>query len=248
MGQRNIKVVLAYDGTDFVGWQRQPNGRSVQGVVEDALARMHKHPVHVHAAGRTDSGVHAVGQCINFITDIDSLPVEKFALALNSFLPRDVKALQAEEVPPDFHARYSAVRREYRYYVFSSPSPYPHLRRYSLWVNRLPDVRLLNAYASCIVGEHDFSSFCSPSDPSPSKVRLIHTASWFPEGARLVFRIVGNAFLWRMVRALVGTMLDLEKQKADPEMMWKILEARDRSAASDSAPAWGLFLHEVQYE
>lgn len=244
---RNIKLVLAYDGTDFDGWQRQPRGRTVQDAVEKALTKMHKHPVHIHAAGRTDAGVHATGQCINFITDIDSIPLEKIAVACNSFLPRDVRAVCAEEVDSDFHARYSAVAREYRFYVFPSSVPYPHMRRFSLWIPWTPSLSLLNAYASCIIGEHDFTSFAAPSDQSPSRVRRIFSSSWYAEGNQLVFKIIGSSFLWKMVRCLVGTMLELARKNAPIEMMREILLARDRKLAADTAQPQGLFLHRVYY-
>ncbi|MEM5948781.1 tRNA pseudouridine(38-40) synthase TruA [Spirochaetia bacterium 38H-sp] len=244
---RNIKLVLAYDGTDFDGWQRQPMGRTVQEVVEKALAKMHKHPVHIHAAGRTDAGVHATGQCINFITDIDSIPVEKIAVACNSFLPRDVRAVSADCVDENFHARYSATAREYRFYVFPSSVPYPHMRRFSLWIPWVPSLDLLNAYAMRIIGENDFTSFAAPSDQSPSRIRHIFSSFWYTEGSLLVYKIIGSSFLWKMVRCLVGTMLELAKKQAHPDMMKEILLARDRSLAADTAPPQGLFLHRVYY-
>ena len=248
MTDRNIRLVLGYDGTGFCGWQRQNNGRTVQQVLEDALKAMHKHPVGTSAAGRTDSGVHAVGQVANFRSDIAGIPPEKYAAALNSLLPRDVRVLDSREAPGEFHARFSAKAREYRYYIYPAiPCP-PHMARYCRAVKRIPDLRLLDTFAASLIGEHDFATFTAAGDMSSSTVRLIDTASFFMEGPYIVFRVRANAFLMRMVRSVVGTMMDLERNGAGPGAMRDLLEARDRLIAGETAPAWGLFLHEVYYD
>ncbi|MCX7788338.1 MAG: tRNA pseudouridine(38-40) synthase TruA [Spirochaetes bacterium] len=248
MSRRNIRVVLAYDGTDFFGWQNQKEGRTVQAVVEQALAKIHKHPVHVHAAGRTDSGVHAAGQVINFFTDLSSIPSEKFTPALNSILPFDVRALVSEEVDESFHARFDARLREYRYYIYPQPIVPPYFRRYCHWIAYRPHLGRLNRMASYIVGTHDFTSFSALGDPNPSKVRTVQSAAFFPQGPFLVFRITGTSFLWHMVRNLVGTFLMLDQEERPPEQIREILEAKDRDLAGDTAPASGLFLHRVIYD
>ncbi|MFQ3619685.1 MAG: tRNA pseudouridine(38-40) synthase TruA [Spirochaetales bacterium] len=248
MGRRNIRVVLSYDGTDFVGWQIQKEGRSVQAVIELALEKIHKHPVHIHAAGRTDSGVHALGQVINFFSDIDTLPAEKFTHALNSLLPFDVRALKSEEVEEGFHARFHARLREYRYYLYPHPIVPPQFRRYCHWLSFRPHVQRLNRMATLIVGTHDFTSFAALGDPNPSKVRTIQSASFFPWGPFLVFRITGTSFLWHMVRNIVGTCLLLDQAGEPPEKILDILHAGNRNLAGDTAPASGLFLHKVEYE
>jgi len=248
MASRNIRVTLAYDGTDFLGWQTQKTGRTVQSVVEDALAKMHKHSVRTNAAGRTDSGVHAAGQVFNFHTDIDSMSPEKFTPALNSLLPFDVRALDSAEASEDFHARFRARFREYRYYLYPHPIVPPNYRRYCHWFSFRPDLRLLNDMAAAVVGTRDFTSFSALGDPNPSKVRNIASAQFFPEGPFIVFRIVGSSFLWRMVRNLVGTFLQLSSEGAPPERFREILEAEDRNRACETAPAQGLFLHRVVYE
>jgi tRNA pseudouridine38-40 synthase len=247
MSRRNIRIVLSYDGTDFLGWQTQQEGRTVQSEVEKALEKIHKHPVHIHAAGRTDSGVHAVGQVINFFTDIDSIPVERFTPAVNSLLPFDVRALKSEEVPETFHARFDARLREYRYYIYPKPIVPPYYRRYCSWISFRPNLARMNRMASFILGTHDFTSFSALRDPNPSKVRTIHSASFFPEGPFLVFRITGVSFLWHMVRNLVGTFLSLDQKESPPEVVREILEARNRSLAGDTASASGLFLYRVEY-
>jgi tRNA pseudouridine38-40 synthase len=248
MSSRNIKVVLAYDGTEFLGWQAQKRGRTVQSEVEKALAEMHKHPVPATAAGRTDSGVHAAGQVINFYTDIESMAPARFTPALNSRLPFDIRAFESREAAGDFHSRHNARMREYRYYIYPRPVVPPYFRNYCHWVPVRPDLARLSAMASYIVGLRDFTSFTALGDPNPSKVRDVFSASFFPEGPFLVFRITGSSFLWRMVRSLVGTMLSLDGDGAPPEKMRDILEARDRRFAGDTAPARGLFLHKVFYE
>ena len=245
---RNIRMTLSYDGSDFCGWQIQSNGRTVQGVLEAALERMHKHRVPVLAAGRTDSGVHANGQVINFFTDIDSINAGAFYTALNSYLPPDVKALSSCMVCDDFHARYDARIRVYRYQLYPSQVMPPVFRKYSWRIRRTPDVPRLNRLASVLVGTHDFSTFVVPRDQSPSRVKDIYSASFFPDSPFIVFKIAGRSFLWRMVRSLVGTLVELESQGADADDLERILESRDRTRAGATAPACGLFLHKVIYK
>jgi len=173
MPERNIKLVLAYDGTDFLGWQVQKKGRTVQGVIQDGLARMHGHPVNVLAAGRTDSGVHAIGQVANFHSDIDSIEPARFRDAVNAYLPPDVRILGSEVVGPRFHARRSARQRIYRYYIECGPVLLPHLRHYRHWVKRPLDMDRLNEMAGALTGEHDFTCFSAEGDANLSKVRRV---------------------------------------------------------------------------
>ncbi len=240
-------MVLAYDGSDFCGWQIQARERTVQGVVEDALLELHGYPVRVKAAGRTDSGVHARGQVINFETD-STIPDDRFARALNSRMARDVRALSAEEVASDFHSRYSARRRIYKYYILPAECSDPFSRRFCLTVKRSLDIRTLNGFAARIVGSHDFTTFAAAGDQSKSKIRDIHAAGFYPEGRFVVFRIVGNAFLWRMVRSLTGTMLYMAAACRRPAYMTELLERQDRSLAGHTAPAKGLALYKVLYD
>jgi tRNA pseudouridine38-40 synthase len=244
---RNIRVTLAYDGTDFYGWQIQAEGRTVQGELMRALARMHRHEVKVYAAGRTDSGVHATGQVANFRTDIGSIPASEFYVALNSYLPRDVQALASREVDASFHARYSARRRVYRYFWTHSRSVLPTMRTRVTKLKYRPSVARLNELARPLLGAHDFSTFTLPTEPSENRVRCVESAVFFPCGELVVFQIAANAFLWRMVRSIAGTLIELDKLAAEPVEVEARLAARDHSSAGPSAPAHGLVLHRVDY-
>ena len=248
---RAIKLTIAYDGTDFSGWQRQKNGRSVQEELESALAKMHGHEIRVTGAGRTDAGVHAMGQVAGFFTDIASIPADRFTLALNKLMPRDVRVLISEEAGRDFHARFDASLRRYRYFLVCGRAPDPFELRFAHAVAHYPRVAVLNAMASVILGEHDFSTFASAQDASESRSRHISESVFFFDADRLVYQVAGNAFLWRQVRSLVGTFLDLEREAEDPArgeaLMRGVLESRDRSRAGATAPSCGLFLWNVEY-
>ncbi len=239
---------MAYDGTAYCGWQIQAKDRTVQGELETALAKMHKHPVTTTASGRTDSGVHARGQVVHFDTDIASLGEEKIPKALNSLLPGDVRVVSAREVPGDFHARYAARIRVYHYQLRFGPAPDPWARRYSWTMDTPLDLERLNRMAAEVLGTHDFTAFAAAGDPSPSRVRKILSSGFFPQGPYLVYRVAGTAFLWHMVRSLVGTMVGLARSGGGPEEMRAILEGQDRFAAGTTAPARGLFLEKVLYD
>jgi tRNA pseudouridine38-40 synthase len=252
MIRRAVKLTISYDGTDFGGWQRQDNARSVQGDLETALGKVHGHPVPVTGAGRTDSGVHAKGQVAGFFTDIASIPVSKFTPALNRLLPGDIRVLTAESAPEDFHARFDASLRRYRYFVTSGSSQTAYSRRYTWYRPKRPLIAALNGMASTILGEQDFSSFSSAQDASASKSRFVSESSFWYEGETLVYQIAANAFLWKMVRSLVGTFLDLEsKNTGNGDMaigaMKEILACKDRRLAGPTAPPYGLFLWNVEY-
>jgi tRNA pseudouridine38-40 synthase len=245
--RRTIKLLIAYDGTDFLGWQIQKQGRTVQGVLEEALHTMHKEPVSLVGSGRTDSGVHAAGQVAHFATGLDGVPSERFAPALNSSLPPDVKVLQSCEVSPDFHARYSAVNRVYRYYFYPSPLCPPYMQRYAYDIKKRLDINRLNAMASVLVGEHDFTTFATAGEEDQTMIRTITSACFFSSGPHLVFHIAGNGFLRKMVRSIVGTLLELEQSGGSGDDAAAILQSKQRERAGTTAPACGLFLHRVDY-
>lgn len=249
MSQRKICLTIAYDGTDFCGWQIQKRGeRTVQEEMEKALTVMHKQPVAITAAGRTDSGVHAAGQTAHFTTTLGGIPTEKFPPALNALLPRDVRVIGAREVPEGFHARFDARQRRYKYYIKTGYPPLPWQQRYCTYNRREPELEGLNRLAAVLTGTHDFTSFCALGDPSESKIRRIDTSIFYCEREMLVYAISGNAFLWKMVRTIVGTLLRMEEEGMGRKELIQLRDAGDRTEAFATAPPRGLYLHKVVYD
>jgi tRNA pseudouridine38-40 synthase len=243
---RSIKVTVSYDGAGFCGWQVQAAERTVQGEITRALEKIHKHPVSIVGAGRTDSGVHADGQVFSFQSDIDSIPIERYPDALNANFPPDIRALAAEVVPASFHARYGARSRTYRY-RWSYTSLTPAARARTARLSHHPNVARLNRLAAPLLGAHDFSTFTLPTEPSPHRRRVIHSLALFPDRGCIVMQICANAFLWRMVRLIAGTLMELDRGGAEPDEVARRLEACDHGLAGPAAPAHGLTLHAVTY-
>ena len=214
--------------------------------MEKALEKLHGHPVKITGAGRTDAGVHAAGQCANFMTDM-TMPVEKFREALNSFLPPDIRILRSEAVSDSFHARYDATERIYKYYMLPKALSYPWTERYSLTVREQLDINRLNELAAPLVGYHSFASFASVMEDGYPMERRVDSAVFYQSRGYTVFKISADGFLRRMVRSIVGTVLDLYEKGKDQEAMNAIIGAEDRSAAGACAPAKGLFLDQVIY-
>ena len=248
MPVRNIRLTVAYDGTDFSGWQVQKEQRTVQGVIEEALARMHGHPVRIRGAGRTDTGVHATGQVANFHSDLDSIAPARWSLAVNSYLPPDVRVLESREAEAGFSAKESARLRVYAYYLLAVPIGPPHVRRYCWKIPRRPEVPALNRLAGVFLGEHDFTTFAAAGDASRSKIRRVLSSCFYPQGPFLLYRIAATSFVWKMVRSLLGTMLEYEAAGREAAELARALAARDRNQAGTSAPARGLFLERVVYD
>ncbi len=244
---RNIRLIISYDGTDFSGWQKQNSHRSVQDEIQKALEDLHGAPVSLTGAGRTDAGVHAQGQVANFHTDMASVPSDRFREALNARLPRDVRILGSAEVPNHFHSRRDAVLRCYEYCMMSGFVVPVHLARYTWAVRELPPLRELNLLAREITGTHDFTAFTAAGDSSSSRIRDIHQAVFLSRGPLVVFRIAGNAFLWKMVRSILGTLVDTARRGGRAEHVRRILESGERENAGPTAPARGLFLKKVFY-
>lgn len=247
MESRNIRAILSYDGTDFLGWQSQARGRTVQDTVEAALGELHGHPVSVRVAGRTDSGVHAAGQTINFESD-SAVPDGRFPEAVNRLLPRDVRFLESCRVAPGFDSRFDARLRVYHYRISNERIADPLSAPFCWNLHRRPDMARLNEYASSLVGTHDFTTFAAAGDTSESKVRTIRSAVFYERRGLTLFKIAGNAFLYRMVRSLVGTMVELDAAGAPGAKMAQLLDGRDRDGAGETAPAWGLCLYKVIYD
>jgi tRNA pseudouridine38-40 synthase len=251
MKGRNIRLVIAYDGSGFCGWQRQENSRTVQGVIEQALEEIHGLPVNLTGCGRTDSGVHAIGQVANFYSVMENIPAERFVYAINSLLPQDVRILESSETTPEFHARFSARSRTYRYQFILRRTVLPHENRYNLYLRHTPRLDTLNAYGRLILGETDCSIFAGAGDSSleagKSTNRYIYNSQFYIETGRLIFEIRANAFLRNMVRSVAGTFLHYEEKDTTPEKLLEIIKSGERSLAGPSLPPQGLFLWKVDY-
>ena len=257
---RNILLTVSYDGTDFCGWQRQDDVkggeafRTVQGEIEKALFKIHKTITPLYGSGRTDSGVHALGQAANFYSPIESIPAENYIRALNAFIPTDIRILNAKDVEEDFNSRKSATSRVYRYFIsFGETNPANNSRFVWHVKNYVPNLQRLNKLASCLRGELDCASFAASGDESVSTCRYIDDAHFFMQkdiwgNDLLVFQIEANAFLWKMVRTLTGTLINLDKADADDNSMAKILAAKNRVKAGVTAPPTGLFLYEIKFD
>ena len=249
---RNFKLTLAYDGTDFYGWQVQPQHATIQGELANAIERITGERVLPQGSGRTDAGVHALAQVASFCLQ-SPIPPENLLLALNHTLSPAIRATSVEEVAADFHARHSATAKTYEYRIFRASICPPFLARY---VHHHPyplDEQAMAAAAALVIGEHDFSSFAAV-DPERGKdseqtnnVRAIYTSEWLRDGDLLTYRVRGNGFLHHMLRNLVGTFLLVGKRTISPDSIPKILASRSRSAGGPTAPASGLFLINVEY-
>jgi len=238
--------VLEYDGANFAGWQQQAKGRTVEAELKRALREVTGKDHTVYAAGRTDAGAHAEGQVVSFQTD-GRLSPHRLVAALNARLPDDVVVLSAEEVPGDFHARYSARWRRYRYRYLDRPSR-PALERGRCWHVRGPlDVAAMAEAAGALVGRHDWTSFCSASEPAPDRVREMRSARVARKGAFVELELVAEGFLRGLVRSIAGALAEVGRGERPPEWVGKVLGARDRRQAPRTAPAGGLTLMEVVY-
>lgn len=250
--QRNIRLCLSYDGSRFLGWQKQNTlatgkGRTVQEEIERALKKMHGQDIQLIGSGRTDSGVHAAGQIANFYTTIQSIPAKSFVPALNSILSKDIRVLDSVEVSSSFHSRFDARSRTYRYFLYCGNSPFAHQMPYMWHIGRWPDIQKLNNMASFLMGEIDCSAFTATGDQSKSRMRYLYGAHFFYEGEYLIFEITANAFLWKMVRSIIGTLIDLERRGRSIDEFKLILESKERKRAGPTAPGDGLFLWSVRY-
>jgi tRNA pseudouridine38-40 synthase len=249
---RNLKLLLAYDGTDFAGWQVQPGSATVQGTLASAVGRITGEKVLPQGSGRTDAGVHALGQVATFMT-ASPIPVENLVVALNDVLPPAIRVLEASEMSPEFHARKSACAKTYRYRIYRGAIRPPFLARY-VWHYPYPlDEATICQAAPAFVGEHDFTSFAAldpergQEEEAASNVRNIFGSVWERQGDEFVYQVRGNGFLHHMVRNLVGTFLLVGKGTLEPSDVQRILAARSRSAAGATAPASGLYLVNVEY-
>lgn len=256
---RNIKLVIEYDGTNYHGWQSQTNALTVQQVIERAIQKLTGEECRLVGSGRTDVGVHALGQVANFHTG-SRIPADRFACALNSVLPDDIVIRHSEEVDSDFHSRYSAKGKKYRYLIYNSKYPSALLRNRACHVQYPLDFGLMKEAASYFLGTHDFSAFRASGSSTKTSVRTITHVLFrekdcgsFPGGdapffGRLFeFEVAGDGFLYNMVRIMAGTLIEVGAGKIAPGSIPEIIESRDRKRAGKTAPAHGLYLVEVYY-
>ena len=243
---RNIKLTIEYDGTNYHGWQIQPNAITIQAALQDALAKITKVQTPIIGAGRTDTGVHAAGQVANFHT-WSQMSLVSFQKALNATLPRDIVIIDVEEVSPDFHARFSAVSRTYRYTILNRSYPSALLRSSTYFFPEPIDVQDADIACQPLVGTRDFSSFQRSGSERINPICEIYECRCGQKEDLVYFEVEADAFLRGMVRAIVGTILKLHKEKDSINQLHKILDARDRSGAGASVPPHGLSLLRVKY-
>ncbi|MBA4603202.1 tRNA pseudouridine(38-40) synthase TruA [Thermoactinomyces mirandus] len=243
---KKIKLTVAYDGTDFSGFQKQPGRRTVQGTLEEVLGRITGESVQIYGSGRTDAGVHALGQVCHFTTS-GLIPVEKYPYILRRTLPRDLLVYAAEEVPHDFHAQKSAMWKTYRYQLDLQPLPGIFERRYRTHVPVSLDIGAMQEAANHLTGTHDFTSFCSAKTEVIDRVRTIFRCQVCQEAGGLVIEVTGNGFLYNMVRIIAGTLVEVGKKRVKPEEIPFIIQAKDRQKAGPTFPPEGLVLVQVGY-
>ena len=239
-------IYLSYDGTSYHGWQVQPNGNSVQEELQKALSTILRENIEVVGAGRTDAGVHAMGNVAVFDTD-SRIPGEKFSYALNQRLPEDIRIQLSEEVEPDFHPRYCDSEKTYEYRILNRRFPVPTERLYSYFYHYPLDVEKMQEATSYLIGRHDFASFCGAKAQVKSTIRIVTGIDVFREGDMITIRVSGRGFLYNMVRIISGTLIEIGAGQYPPEKMKEILDAKNREAAGPTAPACGLTLMGIEF-
>jgi len=244
---KRIKLVVAYDGTNYRGWQIQKNGVTIESVLNHALSGLTGEEIHVMGASRTDSGVHAMGNVAVFDTEA-RMAADKFSYALNQRLPDDVRIQHSCEVSPDFHPRYQTAVKTYEYRILNREFPLPSCRLNTYFTYYRLDTERMRQAAGFLVGEHDFKSFCAAGAQVKTTVRTIYDLQILREGDLIKIRITGNGFLYNMVRIIAGTLLKIGSGDWTPEYMREILEAKDRTKAGPTAPAKGLTLMEITFQ
>ena len=242
---KRVKLVVAYDGTAYHGWQIQPGARTIEGELNRTLSELLQEKIQVIGASRTDSGVHALCNVAVFDTDT-RIPAEKLSYALNQRLPEDIRIQSSCEVEADFHPRHCDSRKTYEYRILNREFPLPTKRLYAHFTYVPLDVSKMEKAASYLIGEHDFKSFCATAAVVETTVRTLYEATVGRENDEIVIRVCGNGFLYNMVRIIAGTLMEVGRGNLEPEGMKEILEAKDRTVAGPTAPACGLTL--VKYE
>lgn len=243
---KRVKLTVAYDGTNYNGWQIQPNGITIEEMLNKHLTELLQEPVRVIGASRTDAGVHALGNVAVFDTNA-RMPAEKISYAMNTRLPQDIRIQDSCEVAADFHPRFCKTVKTYEYRILNRRFPDPTRRLYSLFCYYPLDTAKMQSAAAYLVGEHDFKSLCTHKTDVDNTVRTIYSADVIKENDEILIRITGNGFLYNMVRIIVGTLLRVGSGYYEPEYMKELLEARDRQAAGETAPPQGLTLVKIDY-
>ena len=243
---RNIKLTIEYDGKDLNGWQKQPTKLNIQGTIEQAIKQITGEDIELNASGRTDAGVHALGQVANFKTN-SKIPIEKFAIAINSKLKRSIVIKRAEEVDERFHSRLSCKRKTYRYIINNSQEGTAIYRNLETHIPQKLDVEKMQKAVKYFEGEHDFKAFKASGTSSKSSVRTIYKANVYQENEKIFIELTGNGFLYNMVRIIAGTLVDVGLGKIEPEEIPKIIQEGKRENAGKTLPPNGLYLVKVMY-
>lgn len=246
MPLRRIKLVIEYDGSFFHGWQVQKNLTSVQEEIEKAIFKVTGEKVSVTGSGRTDAGVHAYGQAAHFDTE-SKIPADKFSIVLNTVLPPSVAVISSMEVPHDFHARFSAVKKTYKYKILNRPTRSPIMEKRAWHIPVPLDIGSMKKAASLFIGYHDFSAFCASGHNVKNFERHIYDSGWTVEGDLIEYTVTGSGFLYNMVRIMTGTMVEVGMGKRPAESISGLLEGKNRRQAGITAPPQGLYLWEVCY-
>ncbi|HBN85728.1 MAG TPA: tRNA pseudouridine(38-40) synthase TruA [Clostridiales bacterium] len=243
----NIKLVIEYDGTNYHGWQSQVNANTVQDTLASAIYRgTGENPTFI-GSGRTDAGVHAMGQTVNFHTCSD-IPADKFKYVINPFLPKDIYILNSTEVPDDFHAQYSALKKEYVYKIHNSPLRSVFQKNYAYWIG-MPLAFDNMAYAcKDFLGMHDFTAFCATGSKVKDFTRIVYRSELKKDGDFIIYTVQGNGFLYNMVRIMIGTLIEIGQGKMPKDAIPEILKGKDRRKAGRTVPPQGLYLKQVFYE
>lgn len=243
---RRIMLVVAYEGTNYCGWQVQPNGITIEEVLNRELSRILGEDIKVIGASRTDAGVHAMGNVAVFDTNA-RIPGDKVSFALNQSLPEDIRIQMSKEVPTDFHPRHCNTRKTYEYCIYNHAFESPIGRQFTYFVHRPLDVEQMQKAADRLVGTHDFKSFCNIHTHVEDTVRTIYGCRVLKQDNQITIRIEGNGFLYNMVRIIAGTLIEVGSGLKEPEAIEGILAAKDREAAGKTAPAKGLKLVKIEY-
>ena len=244
---RNIKLTIEYDGKDFNGWQKQPNKLNIQGTIEQAIKAVTGEDVELNASGRTDAGVHAIGQVANFKTE-SKIPIEKFAIAINSRLKKSIVIKKAEEVDERFHSRLNCKKKTYRYVINNSEEGSAIYRNLETHIPQKLNVSKMSEAVKYFEGEHDFKAFKASGTSSKSSVRTIYEAKVYQNDEKIFIELTGNGFLYNMVRIIAGTLVDVGIGKIKPEQITEIINSGNREMAGKTLPPNGLYLVKVMYE